>query len=176
MSLADLDSARKGNSDAFARLVGPQESRLYQLALAVTGNREDAEDVWQNALLRAWKSLRSLRDLQSLRAWLSRIVVNEARRIMGRRRPEPAETLTLESACPATDERETRRQAVLSCLRRIEPDQREVIVLRFWMDLPLDQIASIVGIPLSTVKSRLYRGLDCLRGLLVEEEYADGRY
>lgn len=174
MSLADLDSARKGNSDAFARLVAPQESRLYQLALGVTGNREDAEDVWQSALLRAWKSLRSLKDPQALRQWMSRIVINEARRVLSKRGPEPTSGIVLEGFVPATEDLEIRRLSVLSCLRQIEPEQREVIVLRFWMDLPLDHIAGIVEAPLSTVKSRLYRGLESLKAYLREEDVANG--
>lgn len=175
MSLADLDSARKGDGDAFARLVEPLESRLYQLALGVTGNRQDAEDVWQNALLRGWKGLKGLRDPQTLRPWMSRIVINEARRIQRRRRPETLDAEAFENLVPATEEREIRRLTVLSCLQEMEPDQREVIVLRFWLDLPLDQIAGIIGVPLNTAKSRLYRGLECLKSHLLEEDYADGR-
>ena len=63
------------------------EARLYQMALGITGNHQDAEDAWQNALLRAWKSIGRVKDTEALRTWISGIVVNECRRILRSRKP-----------------------------------------------------------------------------------------
>lgn len=164
----DLESAKQGDADAFARLIVPLERRMYQLALGITGNPEDAQDSWQNTLLKAWQNLPQLRESGAFAVWLTRIVLNEARRV--RRRQERHRLLlqllsrhrTESSSFPPEYE------DVLACLQKLRPNQKEIILLRYWSDLALEDIAEITGRPLNTTKTVLYRALTQLRRLLQE--------
>ncbi len=191
VTVSDVRAAQKGDREAFARLVEPIEARLYQLALGITGNRQDAEDAWQNALLRAWKSIDRVKEPEAFRAWIAKIVVNECRRTLRSRvskgwfrqvstsngEPEDIHNLhgiavdaTLETAQDMTQDI-VHQMVVLSYLQSLPEEQREALVLRFWLDMPLQEVAQSTGVPLGTVKSRLYRGLEALRPLLAQEGF-----
>jgi RNA polymerase sigma-70 factor (ECF subfamily) len=193
-----ITAAQKGDGEAFASLVEPFEARLYQLALGITGNHEDAEDAWQNALLRAWKSIGRVKDSEAFRSWISRIVVNECRRVLrsrisrgisgGRSRavsiPDGEHQVALGldgsvdgEAMGATQDvthEVVDQMAVLSHLQALPQEQRETLLLRFWLDMPLQDVARVTGVPLSTAKSRLYRGLEALEPLLKREGFGHG--
>ncbi len=192
-----IEAAQKGDGEAFASLIEPMEARLYQMALGITGNHQDAEDAWQNALLRAWKSIGRVKDTEAFRTWISRIVVNECRRILRSRKPRGGSrhipTWGGEngngSGSPGTDgiaNPETLgatedisgdvldQMVVLSYLQELPREQRETLLLRFWLDMPLQEVARVTGVPLSTAKSRLYRGLEALEPLLQREGFGHG--
>lgn len=167
------------------------------MALGITGNHQDAEDAWQNALLRAWKSIGRVKDTEALRTWISRIVVNECRRILRSRKPRGGSRHIPTwgggngngSGSPGTDgiaNPETLgatedisgdvldQMVVLSYLQELPREQRETLLLRFWLDMPLQEVARVTGVPLSTAKSRLYRGLEALEPLLKREGFGHG--
>ncbi len=183
IAISDIRAAQAGDGEAFARLLEPLEARLYQLALGVTGNREDAEDAWQNAMLRAWKGIGRMRDPASFGTWMTKIVVNESRRLTrGKTRnerfltPLPQDDLTQDlvhgMAHDSTQDLAndlTRRLTVLSYLRRLPEEQREAVILRFWLDLTLDEVAAVTGVPTNTAKTRLYRGIEALKRLITRE-------
>ncbi len=188
-----IKAAQQGDGEAFARLIEPFEARLYQLALGVTGNHQDAEDVWQNTLLRAWKSIRRVKRPEAFRTWISKIVVNECRRIM--RQPKGKtwrlavsmqdSSEDLADTCghssqetvegPGDIQNIVDQITVLSYLQELPRKQRETLLLRFWLDMPLQEVARATGVPLSTAKSRLYRGLKALEPLLKREGFGHGR-
>ncbi len=151
--------------EAFARTSDAYVARAVGLAFYLTGNRSDAEDATQEAMARAWKARRSLREPASFDAWFDRILVNCVRERLRRQRR------IREVAFPGDDEGETgdafatvlARDSVGRALSSLTLEQRTVVVLRYWQDLSLGQVAERLGWPLGTVKSRLHHALAAIR-------------
>jgi RNA polymerase sigma-70 factor (ECF subfamily) len=146
----------------FARLVDSELAGAYRTATLLLGDRAEAEDVTQEAMVRAWQRLDQLREPDRAGAWFGRILVNACRDRL-RRRARP----TLPWAGPpevASMPDIAEREALLAALASLNPDQRIVIVLRFYLDLPLEAIAERTGAPLGTVKTRLHHGVRAMRG------------
>ncbi len=143
--------------DVFARLTATELSRTYRLATRILGNRGDAEDCVNEAVLRAWDSFDGLRDLDKFGPWLIRIVVNVCRNDLRRRRVVQIEPLA-EDDLQADDPFEggLLSDAVAHALDCLSPDQRVAVVLRFWNDLRVDEIARILRVPGGTIKWRLH--------------------
>lgn len=161
-------------ADAFAALTRRDVDRAYRLAWAILGSDEDAQDAAQDALTAAWQQRRSLRDPDKLEAWLSRILINKCRdrlrsRRRGRDRVRSIELVALPAVADsshATADRDELGRA----LALLNPDQRIVVILRFWADLSVDAIAERLGVPPGTVKSRLHYSMDVLRSTLEEDQ------
>jgi RNA polymerase sigma-70 factor (ECF subfamily) len=163
-------------SDAFADLIEGQFDRAYRLATVILGSAIEAEDAVADAALAAWRSRRRLREADRFEAWFSRILVNGCRDRLRRRRHRPVAELSVEDlrapGADRTDFRDAvhRWDAMSRAFETLEPDERIVLVLRFWQDLPIDAIAERVGIPAGTVKSRLHHATLRLRAALAAEE------
>ncbi len=171
MDGSDLECAKRGDAEAFARLVLPLEPKMYQLALGITGNREDAEDAWQNTLVKAWRSLTKLEEPGAFATWLTRIVLNEAKRVCRSRERQNLISKLLSRQLNTPDSFPPDSSDILACIQKLKPEQKEVILLRYWLDLPFEDIADITGVPLNTAKTRLYRALEQLRRFLQEHRY-----
>jgi RNA polymerase sigma-70 factor (ECF subfamily) len=164
-------------TDADIRRVGflvaarPGLDRAYRLAGLLLADAHDAEDAVQDALIVAWQSFDSLRDRERFGAWFDRILVNGCRDRLRRRNIVRFIPIDAEPERAGSDPFATfiERDGLLASLAALTPDERIVIVLRFWADLPLEGIADRLGLPLGTVKSRLHRGLGRLRGALTDE-------
>jgi RNA polymerase sigma-70 factor (ECF subfamily) len=174
---AELAERRAG---AFERLVAVYQDRLYGLAYRLTLRKDEAEEVAQDALLRAHRALferygaEQVRTL-SLRAWLFSITVNVARNRLRRRRATVSLDEVPESAIDRSDglpgplelaelgELQARLRRELA---RLPHQQREALALRFMEDLPYAEAAALLGRPVGTVKSDVHRGLRRLRGQL----------
>jgi RNA polymerase sigma-70 factor (ECF subfamily) len=129
-----------------------------RVAFRYTRNPGEAEDIAQESLLRAWAKRSTLRDSSRRRQWVGAIVRNEAFRQLGRRRPEPVETV--ETWHGADDERvlATAERADLQvALGRLNKRDRQLVRLRYDEDLTQEGIARRLGIPVGTVKVRLHR-------------------
>lgn len=163
-------AAQAGDQDAFRSLVDQLAQPLCRMAYRITGQAQDAEDAWQNALLRAWRHLPELRDPRMFRGWLTRVVINEAKSLVSQRSRAPLVTADLPDIAVESFTSPADWLTLQSCLRLLPPEQREVIVMRYWLDLPLQSIADTVRVPLSTVKTRLYRGMELLRDILEPAE------
>ena len=157
-----VERARKGDHDAFAELAGAAISRLDGAAWLMLRDIEQAKDAVQNALVRAWRDLPTLRDPDRFDAWLHRLLVHacidEARRLRRHRLDVELTTIAIPSAVDdvsAVDDRDLLERGFL----RLEPEMRAVIVLHHYLDLPMPAVATILGIPLGTAKSRLHRAL-----------------
>lgn len=143
----------------------------YRLAAVILGDPSEAEDATHDAIEKAWKSRRQLRDPDRFDAWFQRILVNSCRDQERRRRGRPL-LLTISpgvsemvSTEPLEDPygRSVERDAIGRALGSVDVDQRVVIALRFYLDLEVDEIARRLAIPAGTVKSRLHRGIKALR-------------
>jgi RNA polymerase sigma-70 factor (ECF subfamily) len=167
------DGARQGahRETAFKALVGPRLDRAYGLAWHLLGNAPDAEDACQEALLAAWSAWPKLRDRSRFEAWFERILVHVCTEHLRRRARRPTIVLPDEPAIPDRDVMAGRveRDAMAGALASLSPEQRVVVVLRFWADLSTDAIAERLGVPSGTVRSRLHYALDALRSQMAKE-------
>jgi RNA polymerase sigma-70 factor, ECF subfamily len=167
-----VERARRGDHDAFAVLAASAVSRLDGAAWLILRDADQAKDAVQNALLQAWRELPTLRDPDRFDAWLHRIVINaclsEARRST-RHRIE-ADVTALAVPSPDTFESAVvNRDQIERGFLRLEPEMRAVIVLHYYLDLTMPDVAASLGIPLGTAKSRLNRAIGLLRAALDAE-------
>jgi len=146
----------------------------YRYATLVMGDRGDAEDATHDAALTAWRHLGELRDPAKFEAWFGRIVVNACRDHLRARRRRPVQVaLDPELSSPDANDGLARRDTLAGAIRSLSADHREVVVLRFYADLTVDQIAARTGVGAGTVKSRLHYALRFLRAAVDAED--DGR-
>ena len=162
--------ARAGDRDAFSQLATASIGRLNAVARLIVRDDGRAEDAVQDALVDAWLDLRGLRDPDRFDAWLNRILVHAcqdvARRASRRVRLEIPLEPTHEPVGPDIQYSNAVSDEIERGFRRLTIEQRSVIVLVYYLDLPLTDAAATLGVPLGTMKSRLNRSLTALRASL----------
>jgi RNA polymerase sigma-70 factor (ECF subfamily) len=169
-----VERASQGDHEAFGVLVGGLLTRLDTAARLILRDPDLARDAVQDATLRAWKNLRGLRDPARFDAWLHRLTVNACLDIARKRRGRSFEVeLTPLHDAPVPDPTSRVADAlyVERMLAAVDPAQRAVVVLHYYLDLTLPETAAALGIPVGTAKSRLGRALDAMRiGVADENE------
>ncbi len=173
--------ARSGVAEAREELARRYRKPAYLLGLQLTGNREDALDVAQDALLRFFATLDRFQEGRPVRPYLLRIVRNRAMDLWRRRRIRRAESLAAgELPRQIADDRpgpeETTRRAELRrrvwrVVSELTPPKREILVLRDYHDLAYAEIARVLDIPIGTVMSRLHAARKALRELLIADGF-----
>jgi RNA polymerase sigma-70 factor (ECF subfamily) len=161
-----VERARRGDHDAFAELAGAAITRLDAAARLILRDRELARDAVQDALVRSWRDLPGLRDPDRFEAWLHRLLVNTCIDQVRRRRRRPIEIEIGSIAVGAVPDLTTgmaERDELDRAMARLEPEHRAVVVLHYYLGLPLPAAAETLGIPLGTAKSRLHRAIAALR-------------
>ena len=171
---APPDEVRPADADRRDRFVAaarPALDRLYRLAGLILGDALEAEDAVQDALVVAFRGHDRLREPERFDAWLDRILVNGCRDRLRRRGVVRFVPLAADVDPPGHDPFHSflERDALLAGLARLTPDERMVVVLRFWADLPLDAIGDRLDWPVGTVKSRLHRAVGRLRETLTSD-------
>ena len=174
--------AQQGDADAFGALVDQHQLFVYNLALRTLGSPEDAADATQEAFVRAWLAIRNFRERASFRTWVYRITLNlcfnKAPRIR-RQINEMTDDEVLEMPepySPAADpeghlEINERRGLLHGAIDRLPEQYRLLVSLRYQDDLTYEEIASLLNIPVSAVKTGLFRARGRLRqALAVYEE------
>jgi RNA polymerase sigma-70 factor (ECF subfamily) len=158
--------ARSGDRDAFSRLAAGQIDRLYATAYLVLRAQEPARDAVQEALIDAWRGLPALRDPDRFGPWLHRLLLHRCSRHRPRADREfelgTAPLLAIQDATGEVADRDQLERG----FRRLPTDQRMVLVLRFYIDMSVDDMADVLGLSSGTVKSRTSRALSALRALL----------
>lgn len=150
--------------DEFAVAVTANEKKLYIAALSVVRNTEDARDAVASAVALAWEKLDSLRDKEKFDGWLLQITYNEAKK-MRRHGNEFVSLSEIEdSFAYGVDKSDIEFFDLLSSAK-LDGKSRQIIILRFFYGYDLRQTADMLGLPLSTVKSKYYRALDKFRKL-----------
>ena len=171
-----VERARRGDHDAFAVLAGDAIARLDAAARLILRDRELAKDVVQDTLLRAWRDLPGLRDPDRFDAWLNRLLthaaIDEARR--RRRRVIEVELSPLDAPISDPIHGLFDKDELLRAFGRLPVDQRAVIVLHYYLDLPLADAAAVLGVPVGTVKSRLNRAVSGMRAAVDADARALG--
>jgi len=150
-----------------AALVLNRLADSYRLARAILLDDTEAEDAVQEASLAAWRRRDALRDPDRFEAWFERILVNQCRDQLRRRKRTVKVTAPPIGFDPADAPPETGTDAELDrALAALDADHRIVVVMRYWQDRTVEDIAGRVGIPAGTVKSRLHNALRSLRTTL----------
>lgn len=174
-----VERARRGDREAFGVLAGGAVDRLYAIARLVLRDAELAEDATQDALVRAWRDLPTLREVERFDAWLYRLVVRSCADIGRHRRRWRAE-ITVLRVEPAELDRASEladRDQLERGLRRLTEAQQTILILHFYLDLSPAQTAEALDIPVGTAKSRLHYAIEALRAAIAAEErgFADAR-
>jgi RNA polymerase sigma-70 factor (ECF subfamily) len=164
-----VEQARRGDHDAFAALAGAAISRLDSAAWLILRDTEQAKDAVQNALVRAWRDLPTLRDPERFDQWLHKLLVraciDEARRLRRHRADIELSNLDIQPT-PGIESAVVDRDQLERGFVRLSPEMRAVIVLHHYLDLPLPEVAASLAIPVGTAKSRLHRALGLMRAAL----------
>jgi RNA polymerase sigma-70 factor, ECF subfamily len=168
-----VERAMAGDYDAFSELARVSIGRLYVVARLILRDEGRAEDATQEALVSAWRRIDGLRDPDRFEAWLHRLLVNacyrEARRDRRRGNIEiHVDPLAMPEAPGATDmdiDIAVRDQLERG-FRRLDVDQRTVLVMHYYLGFSLDDAAQVLGIPPGTVRSRLHRATAAMRNAL----------
>jgi RNA polymerase sigma-70 factor, ECF subfamily len=171
-----VEQAQRGDHDAFAVLARSTIARLDAAARLILRDRELARDAVQDTLMAAWRNLPGLRDPDRFDAWLHRLLVRSCIDVMRRRRSRPIEVELPVVGGPVVGDVDSRladREIVEDALRRLEPSWRALVVLHYFLEMPLPEASAVLGIPLGTAKSRLHRSLDLMRTSIAGEAGVD---
>ncbi len=168
MDGALIERARKGDADAFDELAGRRIDSVYRTALGILGNPADARDATQEALISAWRSLGSLRDVERFDAWLYRITLNAARMMARKRRGVREIRLTDEADTSGGTPAGMGAADFDRAFETLTVDQRALLLDHHLDGLSLREIAVRMAIPEGTVKSRLFAARQVLDRALRE--------
>jgi RNA polymerase sigma factor (sigma-70 family) len=168
-----------GNINAYTHIVNRHKDRTYNLALRICGNREDAEEIAQDAFLKAYRSLKNFKRKSSFSTWLFRIVYNTAISFL---RTRKAGVLSLEEfpadatdfiGINSTEEEamaEYRNSLVNFALRKINEEERALITLYYYEEQTIEEISGITAISKSNVKVKLFRARQKMTGIIEKIE------
>jgi RNA polymerase sigma-70 factor (ECF subfamily) len=172
LSVSDADIIARvldGDTEAFGILVDRYQAECAAFATHMTGSADDAADVVQESLVRAFKSLRRCRDRDRFKGWLFRILSNQCKTHLTRQRTRRAEGLAAaadvatEQTPEAAVEADELRQRVHEALLELPPDRREALVLKYVNGLSLPELSEVLGSSVPALKMRLLRARAGLR-------------
>ena len=157
-------------TDALKEYVEANQLTFYRLAFSYTKNSDAALDVVQEAVLKAIDKIGSLKEIAYLKTWFYRILVNEGLSYLrDKKRLTIVEDFPAEQATPDNCESIAESIDMYNAVQALEPKIKTVIILRYFEDMKLEEIARVTNANLNTVKSRLYKGLELLKILIGEE-------
>jgi RNA polymerase sigma-70 factor (ECF subfamily) len=155
-----VSAARGGEAEAFDDLVGLHLESGYRVALAILGNPEEARDAVQEAAFKAWRRLSQLRDGRAARPWFLTIVANQCRSV---RRGRWWSVLRVPELDRPGRELDSQTIDIERALTRLPPDDRLALFLHFYLDLPLEEVGTVLGLSAAGAKTRVYRAARKLR-------------
>lgn len=162
-----LGAAQAGDQAAFESLFEPLLESAYRVAVVMLRDRAQAEDAVQEAALRAWRSLPNFRGgPEQLRPWFLKIVTNQCRSLLRSRRPSPV----LWAVAPSPEDHVIEVSDLARSLARLAPPERLALQLRYHLDLPVEEVAAVLGLTVNGAKARLRRALRRIRPHLGVEE------
>ena len=170
-----VERAREGDHEAFTVLIDLTIARLDAAARLILRDPELARDAVQEALLRAWRDLRALRDPDRFDAWLHRLTVNACLDITRRRVRRPIEVEIIDLDRPSSFDLSADiadRDLLDHALAGLDSAHRAVVVLHYYLGMPVPEVAKALGIPEGTAKSRLHYAVASMRAGLTDEPSA----
>ena len=171
-----IAKAQKGDRGAFESLVKLHEKNVYNLALKLLKNRDDALDAAQDAFLKAWISIKSFRGESKFSSWLYQLTTNACLDLLRREKRHRAATpledemeLAADSTPQQAAEAAELRESLQQALDSLTPEHRQIFLLRQMRQLSYDEIGRLLGLESGTVKSRLNRAKKQLRQILLQQ-------
>jgi RNA polymerase sigma-70 factor, ECF subfamily len=163
--------AREGDRDAFDLLMTAVIDHLYRIARLILRDTDRAEDAVQEALVRCWRDLRTLRDPDRFDAWLNRLLLNSISEEARRHRRYSANLVALAAEPPQKDDTGlvADRDELARVFGRLSIEHRTVVVLHHYLGFTVEDAAAAIGIPVGTAKSRLHYATDALRAALAAD-------
>lgn len=182
-----IERAIRGDARAFNELMSGQERRMYAVAMRMFGNKEDAEDCLQDAMLRIYRAISGFKFQSSFSTWVYRVTMNTCLDELRRRKSRPNTSLDglLDSGWSPTDGRDTPEQhalrsevrgSIYAFIRELPEDMRAAVVLRDIQGLSYEDIAKALNANVGTVKSRISRGREKLREKIASRSELFDRY
>ena len=176
-----IERCRRGDRAAFDELVVQEQHRITGLAYRITRSREDLDDLVQDIFFLVYRKIRTFRFESRFSTWLTRIAVNECLKALRRRRlrsllfgdlPSPEDLPDGKSPDSALRrlEREEQHQALRGAVDRLPEKQRIVVLLRYFEELPCEEIAEVLGCNAGTVRSRLFNARKRLKEMMLQSE------
>jgi RNA polymerase sigma-70 factor, ECF subfamily len=161
----EVELAKKGDEDAFRRLIDKYELSLYIVARGFLKQKVDIEDALQETIIKSYKGIVNLRKNEFFKTWIIRIMINECTKILQKKKS----LIYLEDAAITEDEdrNEVSQMEIMDVINSLDEDLRIVTLLFYYEDLPQKEIAQVLNIPSGTVRSRLFRAKKRLRALLL---------
>lgn len=161
-----IEDARHGSRAAFEALAAAVMDRLYGMAVLVLHDRALAEDAVQETLIQAWRDLPRLRDADRFEGWLHGVLVHRCLDLVRRRRPTVRELPDSVSDGFNVEAMVGNRDVVRRGMARLKPAERAALVLRYYLDLTVPQMAEVLHVPLGTAKSRLHAAEAAIRAAI----------
>jgi RNA polymerase sigma-70 factor (ECF subfamily) len=163
-----VERAMRGDRNAFAELAPAVGDRLYSVAQRILRDRELAGDVTQQALVKVWQELPTLREPERFDGWSYRLIVNACYDELRRRRREQPGLSLLETDAVEPDTQLTvaDRDQLERGFRHLSPEHRAVVILTYYLDYSMPEIGNALGIPVGTVRSRLHYARQAMRAAL----------
>ncbi len=163
-----VEAARQGDHEAFEALAISVGDRLFAIARLILRDVDRAQDAVQDALVQAWRALPQLRDPDRFDAWMRKLIFNACMDIARRSQRWEAQVNVVALPEPVSDASDSiaDRDQLERGFRRLRPEQRAAIVLRYYLDLTVPEVAETLGIPEGTAKSRLHHAMSALRAAL----------
>lgn len=165
-----IKKAKSGNPEAFEELLMLYSNQLYRTAFLYVGNREDALDIVQETTYKAYMAIKNLKEDKYFSTWLTRILINTAYEVLKNRKKD----IAFEAVSEFLSEKEEFNIEQIDLIRAINElrdNYRDAIILFYYHDLPIKEIAKIMDIPESSVKTFLRRGKEQLKTILKGVEY-----
>ncbi|CAJ1004671.1 sigma-70 family RNA polymerase sigma factor [Brevibacillus aydinogluensis] len=168
--VAFVKQAQSGNDAAYLALFQQYEEMVYRIAFVYVKNQDDALDIVQEVAYRSFKSIKTLREPRYFKTWLTKITISCSINVLQKRRkviqmkPEQLDDVR------SMDEDLPLSITLKDVLEKLDVNEKSVILLRFYQDYTIKEIAQVLELPLGTIKTILYRSLGKLRGILQEVE------
>ncbi|MFJ7733180.1 sigma-70 family RNA polymerase sigma factor [Lysinibacillus sp. NPDC097231] len=162
-----MSDAKKGNNQAFVELLQEEKVKLYKMAYIYMKNENDALDVVQETIARAYANIHTVKEEQYFATWLMRILINTALEMLRKNQ----KIIPLLEQQPEQEQISTNDEKLdlLQAIEQLEEKYKTVILLRYYRDLQIKEIADLLGCPEGTVKTNVHRGIQQLKKYLNKE-------
>lgn len=165
-----MSSKKQSLNDFFIETVDENKTAMFRLAYSIVSNKEDAEDVVSDSILKAYSHLSDLRNIKKMKAWLFQILVNEGKDCLRKRKQFALVEDTSIFRDPASETGSNSYSDLLEFVYQLEGSFKEVIILYYFEEFRIKEIAKILSISEGTVKSRLFRARTELKRFLEQNE------
>ncbi len=148
--------AKNGDVNAFETLMEQHKVYLYNIANSILQNEEDSGDAMAETVIKVYKYLKRLKDDTLFKTWVTRILINESKKILKKRKNHiQIDEIEEQVSSEDTTEKEEIKMEVIDAVNDLKKEQRDIVILFYYNDMKISEIAKIMNIPEGTVKSRM---------------------